>query len=80
MVTHECIIHTARGWGGFVAKCATGSGVVCSVRPQLCNMNITLTAGSIIWVSVCGTQSPYTNEIHVIYNYLYILLLLSDQS
>ena len=36
------------GWvKWFVAKRATGSGVACTFRPQLCNMYIALTAGSI---------------------------------
>ena len=45
---------TACGWGGltawFVAKCATGSGVACSVRPQLCNMHI---AGIVYGIEYC---------------------------
>ena len=36
------------GWANwFVARRATGSGAGCTFRPQLCNMYIALTAGSI---------------------------------
>ena len=33
------------GYNWLVAKCATGSGVACSVRQQLCNMYIALVYG-----------------------------------
>ena len=50
------------GWvNWFVAICTIGSGVAFSVRPQLCNMYIALTAGS-IWNVYCTGGSF---DVHV---------------